>query len=217
MKRRRQASSELGDFGSGKSLGGQVSNYRDNEKIYSQGARAPTLFYIQGGGVRLSIQSEHRGVAVTAILGVHEFFGEQCLVGYPLRLSTAVTLTASSIRTIKKEKMLEFLRTRKKASNFLLSYLLSSVKNHRDQVADLLTFSAEQRLASVLLRLSHLDGKGPATREIPILTHQVLSEMVGTTRSRINVLMNRFRREGYIKYEGGLEVHSSLKKILRKR
>jgi CRP-like cAMP-binding protein len=217
MKRRRQASSELGDFGSGKSLGGQVSNYRDNEKIYSQGARAYTLFYIQEGGVRLTTHSEHRAVAVTAILGVHEFFGEQCLAGYPLRLSTAVALTASSIRTIKKEKMLRLLRTGNKASNFLLSYLLSSVRNYQGQVVDLLTFSAEQRLARVLLRLSHLDRKGPAAREIPILNHQVLSEMVGTTRSRINVLMNRFRREGHIEYDGGLEVHSSLKKILRKR
>jgi CRP/FNR family transcriptional regulator, cyclic AMP receptor protein len=97
--------------------------------------------------VRLTARSKHQPSAVTAILGVGDFFGELCLAGYPLRMSTAVALTASSIRTIKKEKMLRKLRKKKKISNFLLAYLLSSVKNYRDHVADLLTSSAEQRLA----------------------------------------------------------------------
>jgi CRP-like cAMP-binding protein len=92
---------------------------------------------------------------------------------------------------------------------------MSSVKNYREHVANLLTSSAEQRLARVLLRLAHMNGKGPAMVEIPILSHQVLSEMVGTTRSRVNLFMNRFRRKGYIDYDGGLEVHQSLRKALR--
>src|SRR6202011_1263036 len=108
-----------------------------------------------------------------------------CLAGYPLRMSTAVALTAS-------------------------------VQSYQDHVAHL-TSSAEQRLARVLLRLAHLDKKGPAVVEIPILSHQVLAEMVGTTRPRVNVFMNRFRRQGFINYhgrDGGLEVHQSLRKIL---
>jgi CRP/FNR family cyclic AMP-dependent transcriptional regulator len=146
---------------------------------------------------------------------VHDFFGELCLAGYPLRMSTAVALTASSIRTIKKTKMLEMLRKKNKTSNALVAYLLSSVKNYRDHVANLLTSSAEQRLARVLLRLAHLENNGRAVAQIPVISHQVLSEMVGTTRSRINLFMNRFRRKGYIKYNGALEVRQSLRKALR--
>jgi CRP-like cAMP-binding protein len=110
-------------------------------------------------------------------------------------MSTAVALTASSIRTIKKEKMLQMLRKGNKTSNSLVAYLLSSVKNYRDHVADLLTSSAEKRLARVLLRLAHLDKNGPPVVEIPILSHQVLAEMVGTTRPRVNLFMNRFRKK----------------------
>jgi CRP-like cAMP-binding protein len=130
-------------------------------------------------------------------------------------MSTAVALTASSIRTIKKEKMLEMLRKRKKTSNSLVAYLLSSVKKYQEHVAHLLTSPAEQRLARVLLRLAHLHKQGPAVVEIPILSHKVLAEMVGTTRPRVNVFMNRFRKQGFINYDGGLEVHQSLRKVLR--
>ena len=105
--------SHLGGFSSGASLGGKVSRYRDKQNIYTQGAPAYTLFYIQEGGVRLTTRTKHQPSAVTAILGVGDFFGELCLAGYPLRMSTAVALTASSIRTIKKEKMLQMLRKRR--------------------------------------------------------------------------------------------------------
>ena len=215
MKRWNQMPSPLGGFSSGAGLGGKVSRYRSKQNIYTQGEPAYTLFYIQEGGVRLSTRTKHRGSAVTAILGVHDFFGELCLAGYPLRMSTAVALTASSIRTIKKEKMLQILRTKNKASNSLVAYLLSSVKSYRDHVADLLTSSAERRLARVLLRLAHLDKNSRAVVEIPILSHKVLAEMVGTTRPRINFFMNRFRKQGFINYDGGLEVHASLRKALR--
>src|ERR1700719_280772 len=207
--------SHVKGFGSGASLGGKVSQYRNKENIYKQGAPAYTLFYIQEGGVRLTTKTKTQPAAVTAILGAHDFFGELCLAGYPLRMSTAVALTASSIRTIKKAKMLEMLRKKNKTSNSLVTYLLSSVKNYRDHVADLLTSTAEQRLARVLLRLAHLDRKGPAVVQIPLLSHQVLAEMVGTTRSRVNLFMNRFRKKKFIDYNGGLEVRQSLRKALR--
>jgi CRP-like cAMP-binding protein len=217
MKRRKQRASPLSGFISGASLGGQVAHYRDKQNIYTQGAPAYTLFYIQEGGVRLTTRTKHQPSAVTAILGAHDFFGELCLAGYPLRMSTAVALTASSIRTINKEKMLRMLRKKNKTSNSLVAYLLSSIKNYQDHVAHLLTSSAEQRLARVLLRLAHLDEKGPAVVEIPPLSHQVLAEMVGTTRPRVNLFMNRFRKQGLINYDGGLEVHRSLRKVLRRR
>jgi CRP/FNR family transcriptional regulator, cyclic AMP receptor protein len=215
MKRNKRMASHLGGFSSGASLGGEVSRYRKKQNIYTQGAPAYTLFYIQEGGVRLTTRTNNQPAAVTAILGVGDLFGEICLAGYPLRVSTAVALTASSIRTITKTKMLQMLRKKNnKASNSLVAYLLSSVKKYQDHVAELLTSSAEQRLARVLLRLAHLDKKGPAVVEIPILNHQVLAEMVGTTRPRVNLFMNRFRKKGFINYDGGLEVHQSLRKVL---
>src|SRR6202521_5820848 len=217
MKRINKKASHLAGFSSGDRLGGKVSRYRDKQNIYRQGAPAYTLFYIQEGGVRLTTRTKHQPAAVTAILGVHDFFGELCLAGYPLRMSTAVALTASSIRTIQKTKMLQMLRKKTKASNALVAYLLSSVKNYRDHVAHLLTSSAEQRLARVLLRLAHMHKNGPAVVEIPVLSHQVLAEMVGTTRPRVNLFMNRFRKQGFINYDGGLEVHQSLRKVLQGR
>jgi CRP/FNR family cyclic AMP-dependent transcriptional regulator len=217
MKDMNKLAAHLGGFSSGTDLGGKVSRYRAKQNIYTQGAPAYTLFYIQEGGVRLTTRTKHQPSAVTAILGAHDFFGELCLAGYPLRVSTAVALTASSIRTIKKEKMLQMLRKKNKTSNSLVAYLLSSVKSYQDHVAHLLTSSAEQRLARVLLRLARLDKNGPTVVEIPILSHQVLAEMVGTTRPRVNLFMNRFRKRGFINYDGGLEVYRSLRKALRHR
>jgi CRP/FNR family cyclic AMP-dependent transcriptional regulator len=214
MKRKNRRSSPLGGFSSGAGLGGKITHFRRKQNIYRQGAPAYTLFYIQEGGVRLTTRTKNQPAAVTAILGVNDFFGELCLAGYPLRTSTAVALTTSSIRTIQKKQMLQMLRKKNKASNSLVAYLLSSVKKYQDHVAELLTSSAEQRLARVLLRLAHLDKKGPAVVEIPVLSHQVLAEMVGTTRPRVNMFMNRFRKKGFIDYDGGLEVFRSLRKIL---
>ena len=217
MKRVKGMASHVKGFGSGASLGGEVSKYRNKENIYKQGAPAYTLFYIQEGGVRLTTKTKHQPAAVTAILGVHDFFGELCLAGYPLRMSTAVALTASSIRTIQKKQMLQMLRKKTKASNALVAYLLSSVKHYRDHVSELLTSSAEQRLARVLLRLAHINKNGTAVAEIPKISHQVLADMVGTTRQRINLFMNRFRKRGFIDYNGVLEVRQSLRKVLLSR
>ena len=215
MKRKKRITTPLGGSFSGASLGGKVSHYRNKQNIYKQGTPAYTLFYIQEGGVRLSTQTKHQPLAVTAILGVGDFFGELCLAGYPLRVSTAVALTASSIRTIQKKKMLQMLRKKNRASNAMVVYLLSSVQNYKNHVSELLTSSAEQRLARVLLRLAHLDKTGPPVVEIPNLSQQVLADMVGTTRPRVNLFMSRFRKKGFIAYDGGLQVHQSLRTVLR--
>jgi CRP-like cAMP-binding protein len=215
MNHNKQAASPLGLFKSGASLGGKVTQYRNKQKIYSQGDPAFTLFYIQHGGVRLTTRSKGQPAAVTAILGVHDFFGEVCLAGYPLRMSTAVAMSASSIRTIQKGKMLQLLRKKTKASNALIGYLLASLKKYRDHVADLLTSNAEQRLARVLLRLAHLEKGGSEPVEIPVVSHQILAEMVGTTRPRVNLFMNRFRKQGFIHYDGTLIVSKTLRKALQ--
>jgi CRP/FNR family cyclic AMP-dependent transcriptional regulator len=216
MKRTKKLPGHIDSPSSRAKLGGTVSHYRAQETIYSQGTPAFTLFYIQEGGVRLTSRSKHQPSAVTAILGVGDFFGGLCLVGLPLRMSTAVALTSSSIRVIKKESMIRMLQ-KKKLSNTFVSYLLSCLKRYEDHVADLLTSSAEQRLARVLLRLANLDGKGPSVSELPTISHQVLAEMVGTTRARINFFMNRFRKQGFISYNGGMVVHRSLRKVLQSK
>src|ERR1700676_5662588 len=131
MKRVNKMSASLADFGSGGRCGRKVSQYRNKQNIYKQGTPAYTLFYIQAGGVRLTTRTKHQSSAVTAILGVHDFFGELCLAGYPLRMSTAVALTASSIRTIQKKKMLQMLRKKNKTSNALVPYLLPTLKHYR--------------------------------------------------------------------------------------
>jgi CRP-like cAMP-binding protein len=113
--------------------------------------------------------------------------------------------------------MMQMLRKKSKASNAMVAYLLSSVQKYKNHVAELMTSSAEERLARVLLRLARLDKKGPAAVEIPTLSHQVLVEMVGTTRQRVNLFMNRFRKRGFINYDGGLEVNQSLREVLRGR
>jgi CRP-like cAMP-binding protein len=217
MRRKKHRASQLGSFASGAALGGKVSHFRNKQNIYKQGAPAYTLFYIQEGGVKLTTRTKNKPAAVTAILGVGDLFGELCLTGYPLRVSTAVALTASSIRTIQKKELLQLLRKKNKASNAMVSYLLSSVQRYKDHVSELMTSSAEQRLARVLLRLASLEKKGPGVVEIPRLSQQVLAEMVATTRSRVNFFMNRFRRKGFIEYNGSLEVHQSLRKVLRSR
>jgi CRP/FNR family cyclic AMP-dependent transcriptional regulator len=217
MKRANHTSSQLGDFSSGDSLGGEVSHYQDKENIYKQGEPAETLFYIQKGAVRLSTRKNNRPSAVTAILGVGDFFGELCLADYPFRMCTAIALTDSSIRTIKKEEMLELIHRSNETSNSLVAHLLSSVKKYRDHVADLLTSSSDQRLAHVLLQLAHLGRNGRTGVEIPHLTDTVLAEMVGTTRSRINEFMNRFRKKRFIGNGEGIEVHASLRKVLGRR
>ena len=217
MKRTPPTPSLLGAFSSGASLGGKLLRYRVKENIYSQGMPAPTLFYIQEGGVRLTVRSKARSPAVTSILGTNDFFGELCLMGYALRTSTAEALADCVILAIPKGKMMTLLRENIKASNDLVGSLLSKMKNDQDHVADLLTCSAEQRLALVLLRLARLDADGPSFVEIPVLSHQVLAEMIGTTRSRVNFFMNRFRKQRLINYDGGLEIHRTLHKVLGKR
>ena len=111
--------------------------------------------------------------------------------------------------------MLQLLRKKSKASNALIGYLLASLKNYRDHLADLLTSNAEQRLARILLRLAHLEKDSSGPVEIPLVSHQILAEMVGTTRPRVNLFMNRFRKRGFIHYDGILVVHKSLRKVLR--
>lgn len=213
MKRMKKQASRIDNSSSRASIGGTLSRYRAGQVIYLQGTPAHTLFYIQEGGVCLTTRSSNQPSAVIAILGAGDFFGDLCLAGCSRRRSTAVALTDSSIQVIKKAAMVRLLRQKNKVANAFVSYLLSSIKTYQDQVAELLTSSAEQRLARVLLRLAHLDRRSPPVAGLPTVSQQVLAEMVGTTRARVNVFMNGFRKRGYISYNGAIKVHKSLQKV----
>jgi CRP/FNR family transcriptional regulator, cyclic AMP receptor protein len=198
------------------SLAGMLSRYQNKQIIYSEGTPADTLFYIREGGVRLTTRTNNQPSAVTAILGVHDFFGELCLVGFPHRVSTAIALTTSSIQVIEKQSMIRVLRENNKMSNSFVSYLLSSIRQYQDNVAELLISSTEQRLARVLLRLANLDTRGPLFAELLTPSDQVLAEMIGATRSRVNFFMNRFRKRRFISGNARIEVHESLQQVLRR-
>jgi CRP/FNR family cyclic AMP-dependent transcriptional regulator len=217
LNRINNAAPPIGVLFSGANLGGKVSRYREKQSIYSQGDCANSLFYIEEGGVRLTTLMTFEKSATTTILGVNDFLGELCLADYPFRISSAVALCDSSIRIVKRVTMLRMLRTNKnRMSHFLLARLLSSIKSYKDHIAELLTFGAERRLAQVLLHIAHLDENGPAVVEIPLVSHQILAEMVGTTRPRVNAFMNRFRKQGFVKYDKKLEIHKSLLKVLER-
>jgi CRP/FNR family cyclic AMP-dependent transcriptional regulator len=214
MKHTNQMAPHLGGFLSAVRLGGKPTRYSKKQNIYTQGTPADTVFYILKGGVRLTTQSKSLPPAVTAILGAGDFFGELCLVGFPHHVSTAVALTPSSILMIKKESMLRVLRQKNEMSNSFVSYLLSRIRKYQNHVAELLTSSVEQRLARVLLRLAHLDKRDLPVARLPTVSQQVLAEMVGTTRSRLNVLMSQFKKQGFVSLNGKIEVHRSLQTVL---
>jgi CRP-like cAMP-binding protein len=214
MRKSKDSASHADILAVAASLGGETGHYRARQTIYAQGSPADTLFYIHAGGVQLIAHSKRRP-ATAAIVGAGDVFGEMCLVGVRRRRCTAVALTACSIRTIEKAKMLASLRQHPIAEA-LVSSLLSSILEYQDHAVDLLTSSAEERLARVLLRLAGLNGEDASRVEMPHLSDRALAAMVGTTRPRVNVLMNQFKRRGFIDHKGGLQVHQSLRAVLRR-
>lgn len=189
-------------------LGGAISHYRNKQIIYSQGKKADTLFYIREGDVMLTIRSKGRRPAVITVLGAGDFFGQSCLAGSPLRLCTATAIGSCSIFPIKKKEMIRILRGDSVTSNVFVSYLLSVIKKYQEQLVDLLVNSTEERLARVLLQLAQFSAKGG---RIPKISQGVLANMIGTTRSRTNFYISRFRKRGFIAYNGGMRVRSSLR------
>jgi CRP/FNR family transcriptional regulator, cyclic AMP receptor protein len=191
-------------------FGGTVSRYQNKQIIYSQGKTANTLFYIREGDVMLTIRTKGRRPAVFTVLGAGDFFGQSCLAGVPLRICTATAIGSCSIVAIHKKQMIRILRGDRITANVFASYLLSVIKRYQEHLVDLLVNSTERRLARVLLQLARLSRKGG---RIPKISQGVLANMVGTTRSRTNFLMNRFRKRGFIGYNGGIKVHSSLRTV----
>jgi len=182
--------------------------------LYSQGDRSDAVFYIQGGKVKLTVVSEEGRAAVIAILEPGSFFGESCLTGQPVRVETATALEASSIVRIAKDAMLHVLQKEPTFAALFMSYLLRHSLRIQEDLVDQLFNSSEKRLARVLLLLAHFGKDGKPEPVIAKVSQEVLAEMIGTTRSRVSFFMNKFRKLGFINYNGGMHVHSSLLNIV---
>jgi CRP/FNR family cyclic AMP-dependent transcriptional regulator len=190
--------------------GRKIEAVPKNETIFVQGDSSDAVFYIQKGKVRLTVVSETGKEATIGILNEGAFVGEGCLTGQQLRLCSATALTDCSVMRIKKKAMAEVLHREHAFSDLFVAYLLTRNIRYEEDLADQLFNSSEKRLARVLLLLAHFGKDGKPEVAIPKISQETLAEMVGTTRSRVSFFMNRFRKLGFIRYNGKLEVHSSL-------
>src|SRR3989449_4420979 len=197
-----------------KARGGTSKEYRKKQIIFSQGSPADAVFYILKGKVKLTVLSTRGKEAVVAILGTGDFFGEGSIAGQPLRMATATTMTEGSILRVQKEAMMRMLRSEPAFSEIFMSYLLSRNTRIEEDLVDQLFNSSEKRLARILLLLTRFGKDGRHEAVVPRISQETLAEMVGTTRSRVSFFMNKFRKVGFIDYNGGLQVHSSLMNII---
>jgi CRP/FNR family transcriptional regulator, cyclic AMP receptor protein len=194
--------------------GKTVRDYPKSQPIFAQGDRAEVVFFIERGKVKLTVLSRQGKQAVIAILGPGNFFGEGCLAGQPFRMSTATAMTDSAIVLIPKQTMIRALHDDAGFSETFTTYLLSRNIRFEEDLVDQLFNSSEKRLARILLLLANFGKEGRPEPVVPKVSQETLAEMVGTTRSRVSFFMNKFRKLGFIDYNGGLEVHSSLLHIV---
>jgi len=210
MKRKTKARIDpkalLATVGAGKT----ARDYQKNQAIFAQGERAEVVFFVERGKVKLTVLSRQGKQAVIAILGPGNFFGEGCLAGQPLRMSTATAMTDTAIVALPKQATIRALHEDAAFSETFTTYLLSRNIRFEEDLVDQLFNSSEKRLARILLLLANFGKEGRPEPVVPKVSQEMLAEMVGTTRSRVSFFMNKFRKLGFIEYNGGLEVHSSL-------
>ena len=180
------------------------------QTIFAQGDQADAVFYLQTGKVKLTVVSKTGKEATIGILGDEEFFGEGSLAGQSLRMDSAAAMTDCAVLRIDKKAMMETLHREHRFSDVFVAYLLTRNIRYEEDLVDQLFNSSEKRLARILLLLAHFGKEGVPEKVVPKISQEMLAEMVGTTRSRVDFFMNRFRKLGFIHYNGGLQVHSSL-------
>jgi CRP/FNR family cyclic AMP-dependent transcriptional regulator len=191
-----------------------ITKYKINQIIFSQGDAANSVFYILSGKVKVSITSEQGKEVVIAVLGPDEFCGEGCLTGQPLRIATASALTECKIMRLEKETIIRVLHDEPAFFEMFLSHLLARKTKVEEDLIDLFFNSSEKRLARALLLLANFGKEGRPEPIIAKISQETLAEMIGTTRSRVNYFMNKFRQLGFIDYNGTIEVHSSLLNVV---
>jgi CRP/FNR family cyclic AMP-dependent transcriptional regulator len=196
--------------------GRKIEAYPKKQTIFVQGDSSNAVFYITEGRVRLTVVSEAGKEATIGILNEGAFFGEGCLTGQILRLCSATAMTDCSVMRIEKKAMMEVLHREHAFSDMFVAYLLTRNIRYEEDLVDQLFNSSEKRLARILLLLARFGKEGKPKAVIPKMSQETLAEMIGTTRSRVSFFMNRFRKLGFIDYDGGsgLQVHSSLLNIV---
>jgi CRP/FNR family transcriptional regulator, cyclic AMP receptor protein len=213
MARKRDAPLDLKLY-LAKSRGGATKDHRKKQIIFTQGSPADAVFYIEKGKVKLTVLSARGKEAVVAILGNGDFFGEGCLAGQPLRMATATAITECSVLRVQKETMIRMLHNEPALSELFMTYLLSRNIRIEEDLVDQLFNSSEKRLARILLLLTQFGKDGQHEAVVPRISQETLADMVGTTRSRVSFFMNKFRKLGFVDYNGGLQIHSSLLSVV---
>ena len=200
---------ELGKFLDSSGIKRTITKYSRSTVVFSQGDPAADVFYVQLGSIKLSVLSRTGKEAVVAIFSPGDFFGEGCLAGQSRRMATASALSASTVLVIEKSEMLEMLHTEPTLADRFLTHMLARNIRIEEDLIDQLFNSSEKRLARALLLLARY-GKPDQPLRLPKISQETLAEMVGTTRSRVNFFMNKFRELGFIEYNGDIKVNSSL-------
>jgi CRP/FNR family cyclic AMP-dependent transcriptional regulator len=192
----------------------KIVRYARNESVFTQGDQCDSVMYIQDGGVKLSVLSKTGREAVVAMLGPGDFFGEGCLAGQPVRIGSASAITPSTVLVIEKTKMVKLLHKQHELSDRFIAHMLSRNVRIEQDLIDQLFNSSEKRLARALLLLARYGKQDKPRQVVPKISQETLSEMVGTTRSRVNFFMNKFKKLGFIEYNGnlndGIQINSSL-------
>ena len=194
--------------------GKTISKYRKDQIVFSQGQIADAVFYIRQGKVKLTVVSEQGKEAVVAVLGPGDFFGEGCLNGHPLRIATTRAMDECVITRLEKAAMIATLHNEPDFSELFMSYLLTRNSRIEEDLIDQLFNSSEKRLARLLLLLANFGKEGRPEPIVGNFSQETLAEMIGTTRSRVSFFMNKFRKLGFIEYNGKLEVHNSLLNVV---
>ena len=191
-----------------------IVEYGRGDTVFTQGDACDHVLYIQSGGVKLSVLSKTGREAVVAMLGPGDFFGEGCLAGQPVRMGSAAAITPSVILLINKDKMIRLLHKQHAMSDRFIAHMLSRNIRIEEDLIDQLFNSSEKRLARTLLLLARYGKHDKPVRAVPPVSQETLAEMVGTTRSRVNFFMNKFRKLGFIDYNGDLKVNNSLLSVV---
>jgi CRP/FNR family transcriptional regulator, cyclic AMP receptor protein len=195
-------------------LGRKVAKFGAKETVFAQGDPAKNVIYIQQGSVKLTVVNETGKEAVVAILKPGDFVGEGCLAGQSICMVTATTIAPTTVLVIEKHEMTRLLHKEQEFSDRFIAYMLARNIRVEEDLIDQLFNSSEKRLARTLLLLAHYGETGQTQKMLPKVSQEVLAEMVGTTRSRVNFFMNKFRKLGFIKYNGGLQINTSLLSVV---
>jgi len=195
-------------------LGRKIGKFQKKETIFSQGDPAKTVMYIQEGGVRLTVVNTAGREAVVAVLGPGDFFGEGCLAGQSICIATATAIAPTDVLIIEKNEMVRALREEHKFSDRFIAHMLTRNIRVEEDLVDQLFNSSEKRLARTLLLLARYGTDGHPQKVLPKVSQEMLAEMIGTTRSRVNFFMNKFRKLGFIKYNGEIHIDNSLLSVV---